>query len=65
MEKENDIILEQPEEKRNQSTVMDVISGRESIKFDVSLSWTTILYVCLAVVLIGIILMYMKKIIMR
>ena len=65
MEKENDIIIEQPEEKGTQSTVMDVISGRESIKFDVSLSWTTILYVCLAVVLIGIILMYMKKIIMR
>lgn len=65
MDKENNIQLAELEEKSQQSTLLDVISGRESIKFDVSLSWGTIIYVALAVILIGILLIYMQKIILK
>lgn len=65
MDKENNIQLAELEEKSQQSTLLDVISGRESIKFDVSLSWDTIIYVALAVILIGILLIYMQKIILK
>lgn len=65
MDKENNIQLAELEEKSQQSTLIDVVSGRESIKFDVSLSWDTIIYVALAVILIGILLIYMQKIILK
>lgn len=65
MDKENNIQLAELEEKSQQSTLLDVVSGRESIKFDVSLSWDTIIYVALAVILIGILLIYMQKIILK
>ena len=52
-------------EKKGQSNVLDVLSGRESIKFDVSLSWETIIYVALGAIVIGTVLIGMKKLILK
>lgn len=45
----------------NKSSFLDVISGNESIKIDISLDWTTILYLFAAAMLVGILLMLIKK----
>lgn len=45
----------------NNSSILDVVSGRESVKVDISLTTTSILYLLGAAVLVGIILMIVKK----
>ncbi|MBO4645384.1 MAG: hypothetical protein J5642_02590 [Bacteroidales bacterium] len=60
-----EINQENMDEKKGQSNVLDVLSGRESIKFDVSLSWETIIYVALGAIVIGTVLIGMKKLILK
>lgn len=45
----------------NNSSILDVVSGRESVKVDISLTTTSILYLLAAAVLVGVILMVIKK----
>lgn len=45
----------------NKSSVLDVISGRESIKFDVSLSWGTIIELFASVMLCAVLIILLKK----
>lgn len=65
MENEEIEIMEEAKSKRSDSTVLDVISGRESIKFDLGIDWKTILYICAAAILIGTILILIKKMVLR
>lgn len=43
------------------SSVLDVLSGNESVKIDINLSWTTIAYVLAGAVLVGLVLILAKK----
>lgn len=45
----------------NKSSILDVISGNESIKIDISLDWQTILYLFAAAMLVGILLILINK----
>lgn len=45
----------------NKSSFLDVISGNESIKFDLSFDWKTILYLFAAAMLVGILLILINK----
>lgn len=45
----------------NNSSIMDVVSGRESIKVDISLTTTSIMYLFAAAVLVGVVLMVIGK----
>ena len=45
----------------NKSSILDVISGNESIKIDISLDWRTILYLFAAAMLVGILLILISK----
>lgn len=45
----------------NQSSILDVISGNESVKVDISLTLTSILYLFAAAMLVGILLILIRK----
>lgn len=45
----------------NNSSFLDVISGNESIKIDISLTWSTIGYLFAAAMLVGILLILINK----
>lgn len=45
----------------NRSSIWDVVSGNESIKLDISLGWPTIGYLFAAAMLVGILLILIKK----
>lgn len=45
----------------NQSSVLDVISGNESIKIDIALDFTSIAYLFAAAMLVGILLILIAK----
>lgn len=45
----------------NNSSILDVVSGRESVKVDISLTTTSIMYLFAAAVLVGVVLMIIKK----
>lgn len=49
----------------NSSSVLDVISGNESIKIDISLDWQTIAYLFAAAMLVGILLILISKRLVR
>lgn len=45
----------------NRSSILDVISGNESFKIDVSLDWASIGYLFAAAMLVGILLILINK----
>lgn len=45
----------------NQSGFLDVISGNESFKIDISIDWTSIAYLFAAAMLVGILLILISK----
>lgn len=45
----------------NKSSILDVLSGNESVKIDISLDWQTILYLFAAAMLVGILLILISK----
>lgn len=45
----------------NKSSVLDVLSGNESVKVDVGLDWQTMLYLAGAVLISGTILILINK----
>lgn len=45
----------------NNSSVLDVISGNESIKIDISLTWATIGYLFAAAMTVGLLLILINK----
>lgn len=45
----------------NKSSFLDVVSGNESLKIDISLDWQTILYLFAAAMLVGILLILINK----
>lgn len=45
----------------DKSSVLDVISGRESIKVDIGLDWQTMLYIAGAVLISGSLLILISK----
>lgn len=45
----------------NQSSILDVISGNESFKIDISLDWQSIAYLFAAAMLVGILLILINK----
>ena len=44
-----------------ESNILDVLSGQESIKFDVSLSWPTILELFGGIMLCAVLILILKK----
>lgn len=45
----------------NNNSVLDVLSGRESIKVDIGLDWETMLYIAGAVLISGTLLILISK----
>ena len=45
----------------NKSSFLDVISGNESFKIDISLTWATIGYLFAAAMIVGILLILISK----
>lgn len=45
----------------NQSTLLDVISGNESFKIDISLGWESIAYLFAAAMVVGILLIIISR----
>ena len=45
----------------NKSTFLDVLNGNESVKIDISLTLTSILYLFAAAMLVGILLILIRK----
>lgn len=43
------------------SSIWDVVSGNESLKIDIGLTWNTIMYLFLAAMLVGTLLILIKK----
>ena len=48
-----------------QSSVIDVLSGNESLKFDISLSWDTIIYVAIAIMFLSTFTICMQRVILK
>lgn len=43
------------------SSIWDVVSGNESLKVDIGLTWNTIMYLFVAAMLVGVLLILIKK----
>lgn len=45
----------------NKTSIIDVLSGRESIKVDIGMDWLTLTIIGVAVILYGTLLIYISK----
>lgn len=48
-------------ENNNQTSIFDVLSGRESVKVDISIDWVTLTVLGAAILLYGTLLIFISK----